>query len=422
MYLIKELINQKDTFRVLHKSCLNKKEEKMFKIFLRQRKELYKWLLVDPDSEEANKQRERPPCFPQVEETLAGFEIDNFVASTGWIDKFKQRYHLKEYVKWGEAKSAPLEMLEEERRKLREIIKNYDLNDVFNCDETGLYWDLEPSKTLAKGPLSEKKKSKKWEELPVNYYWNSTAWMQVSIWNDYLMKLDTQMRLQHRNILLLVDNAPLCDAGIINSFKTQYRKLLVRNRVEAYEISQELNKAVIPLNIYDAINFSKDAWNAVSQQTIFHCWQHTKILPLGDLDETDNEIGGYDEQVVRDKLALQDLIYELPFNDLIDVNEFLHIDDCLKGDEGLTDDEIISMVKSNNDESKENLNEEPLEIISKKGALEYLDELIVFFEHSSDIPIDSNELIMLQKLRRQVLKSYVNNSKHITLDNFVQIL
>ncbi|CAB4476275.1 unnamed protein product [Rhizophagus irregularis] len=163
----------------------------------------------------------------------------------------------------------------------------------------------------------------------------------------------------------------------------------------------------------------KDAWNAVSQQTIFHCWQHTKILPLGDLDETDNEIGGYDEQVVRDKLALQDLIYELPFNDLIDVNEFLHIDDCLKGDEGLTDDEIISMVKSNNDESKENLNEEPLEIISKKGALEYLDELIVFFEHSSDIPIDSNELIMLQKLRRQVLKSYVNNSKHITLDNFV---
>ncbi|GBC31133.2 CENP-B homolog protein 2-like [Rhizophagus irregularis DAOM 181602=DAOM 197198] len=330
-----------------------------------------KWLLVDPDSEEANKQRERPPCFPQVEEALAlwvtnalsaeivingdilrekakifarGFEIDNFVASTGWIDKFKQRHHLKEYVKWGEAKSAPLETLEEERRKLREIIKNYDLNDVFNCDETGLYWDLEPSKTLAKGPLSGKKKSKKREELPVNYYWNSTAWMQVSIWNDYLMKLDTQMRLQHRNILLLVDNAPVhiinentnltnvavhylppnttahlqpCDAGIINSFKTQYRKLLVRNRVEAYEISQELNKAVILLNIYDAINFSKDAWNAVSQQTIFHCWQHTKILPLGDLDETDNEIGGYDEQVIRDKLALQDLIYELPFNDLI---------------------------------------------------------------------------------------------------------
>jgi hypothetical protein len=70
--------------------------------------------------------------------------------------------------------------------------------------------------------------------------------MQVSIWNDYLTKLDARMRLQRRKILLIVDNAPVhvinenlnltnvavhflppnttshlqpCDAGIINSFK-----------------------------------------------------------------------------------------------------------------------------------------------------------------------------------------------------------
>ncbi len=143
-----------------------------------------------------------------------------------------------------------------------------------------MYWDLEPSKTLAEGPLSGTKKSKKRatllltcnatgteklkplfihkyqnpraligkkrEELPVSYYWNKTAWMQVFIWNDYLKKLDAQMRLQNRKILLLIDNAPVhivdedvnltnvtihflppnttshlqpCDAGIINSFK-----------------------------------------------------------------------------------------------------------------------------------------------------------------------------------------------------------
>ncbi len=143
-----------------------------------------------------------------------------------------------------------------------------------------MYWDLEPSKTLAQGPLSGKKKSKKWvtllltcnatgteklkplfihtyqnprilrekkkEELPVDYYWNSTSWMQVSIWNDYLTKLDKKMRLQNRHILLLADNAPVhiidenvnltnvtvyflslnitahlqsCDVRIINSFK-----------------------------------------------------------------------------------------------------------------------------------------------------------------------------------------------------------
>ncbi|GBB92484.1 hypothetical protein RclHR1_20100001 [Rhizophagus clarus] len=61
----------------------------------------------------------------------------------------------------GEAKSAPLEILEETRKNLHEIIKDYDLNNVFNYDETGLYWDLEPSKTIMQNPLSGKKKSKK---------------------------------------------------------------------------------------------------------------------------------------------------------------------------------------------------------------------------------------------------------------------
>src|ERR1044071_10008086 len=113
-----------------------------------------KWLLVNPESEEANKQRDEAPYFPQIEEALAiwttnaiaaeivisgdilrekakffaqAFEIDKFMASNGWLSKFKYRHHLKEHVKWGEANSAPLEALDEERSKLREIIKNYDL-------------------------------------------------------------------------------------------------------------------------------------------------------------------------------------------------------------------------------------------------------------------------------------------------------
>jgi len=123
-----------------------------------------KWLSVNPDSEESNKQREKPTRFPQVEEALSlwttnalaadliintdilrekakffaqQFEVNNFTASNGWINGFKERHNLKQYVKWGEAKSAPLESLEEERKVLREITKDYDLNDVFNCDETG---------------------------------------------------------------------------------------------------------------------------------------------------------------------------------------------------------------------------------------------------------------------------------------------
>jgi hypothetical protein len=123
-----------------------------------------KWLSVNLDSEESNKQREKPTRFPQVEEALSlwttnalaadliintdilcekakffaqQFEVNNFTASNGWINGFKERHNLKQYVKWDEAKSAPLESLEEERKILHKITKDYDLNDVFNCDETG---------------------------------------------------------------------------------------------------------------------------------------------------------------------------------------------------------------------------------------------------------------------------------------------
>jgi len=73
--------------------------------------------------------------------------------------------------------------------------------------------------------------------------------MQVSIWNEYLKKLDAQMRVQNRNIILLINNAPThslyentnltnikieflppnttshlqpCDQGIIISFKVYF--------------------------------------------------------------------------------------------------------------------------------------------------------------------------------------------------------
>ena len=138
-----------------------------------------------------------------------------------------------------------------------------------------------------------------------------------------------------------------------------------------------------------------------------------------------NEIDEFDEfddnQEVRDKMELQNLIDQLPFNDLMNVDEFLHIDDSLKNNGGLTDNEIVSMVKNNNGPETDP-NEGPLEIISKREALSYLDDLFVFFEYSPEISTNSNELGLLKKLRHQVLTSYIDSSKQITLDSFIQIL
>ena len=51
---------------------------------------------------------------------------------------------MKQHNKHGEASSGPSkEDLEEERKTLQEIISNYDIEDVFNCDETGEFIKIE---------------------------------------------------------------------------------------------------------------------------------------------------------------------------------------------------------------------------------------------------------------------------------------
>ena len=142
---------------------------------------------------------------------------------------------------------------------------------------------MEPDKSLASGLISGKKRSKdrvtillmcnatgndklplllihKYQSprplhnidkstLPVHYYWNSSAWMQASIFNHYIRQVNNQMKRAGRSILLLLDNSSthtleknfspsnirlhylppnttahlqLCDAGIIWSFKASF--------------------------------------------------------------------------------------------------------------------------------------------------------------------------------------------------------
>ena len=272
-------------------------------------KEKDRWLAVDVNSFQADLRREKKIPFPTIEEALTiwvdkalqarlvitdnilstkalGFAFllkeDRFKGSNGWVDKFKKRHNLKQYTMHGEASSAPLENLGAMREKLRQTLKDFAPENIFNCDETGLFWKMKPSRTISDGPVSGIKQSKdrvtvlltcnstgseklsplfihKFENpralkhinkknLPVDYYWNQKSWMQVSIWNEYIKKLDTQMRRQNRNILLLIDNAPThalyetthltnitienlppnttahlqpCDQGIIHSFKVR---------------------------------------------------------------------------------------------------------------------------------------------------------------------------------------------------------
>ena len=209
------------------------------------------WLNLDEESTAAQQKRNRLPDHPQLEEILACWfdlalenhititglilqekakqiantlDIQNFAASDGWLQGFKKRYHIIYTTQSGEAASAPVEKLPEFRLSLQNDIVNYDLVDVYNCDETALYWLLEPSKSLTHSQIAGIKKPKnrvtimlicnavgdklspvfihksenphairgiKKSSLPVTYYWNKKAWMQILIFQNWLSQLDS---------------------------------------------------------------------------------------------------------------------------------------------------------------------------------------------------------------------------------------
>ncbi|KIJ48340.1 hypothetical protein M422DRAFT_45354 [Sphaerobolus stellatus SS14] len=107
------------------------------------------------------------------------------------------------------------------------------------------------------------------------------------------------MHQQERKIILLLDNfsghyvdyipkniqveffAPNltsfvqpCNGGIIRCFKAHYRRAFC---MRALDLEEAGERDIYKVNLLEAMLMAKNAWNAVTQDTIRHCWDHTKI-------------------------------------------------------------------------------------------------------------------------------------------------
>jgi predicted DNA-binding protein YlxM (UPF0122 family) len=69
-----------------------------------------------------------------------GAQLPNFEASNGWLDKFQKRYNISNKTITGESESACLDQVENGRKRLQELITTFDLENVYNADETGLFF------------------------------------------------------------------------------------------------------------------------------------------------------------------------------------------------------------------------------------------------------------------------------------------
>lgn len=66
-----------------------------------------------------------------------------FEFSNGWLDRFKARYSIKSFRRFGESGSADMALVEEVLPGLRAVLNKYEWKDIYNMDETGLFYRMQ---------------------------------------------------------------------------------------------------------------------------------------------------------------------------------------------------------------------------------------------------------------------------------------
>lgn len=259
--------------------------------------------------------------------------ITDFECSNGWLWRFQQRFRISSQKVCGEANKVDEETANEWISEFEENSKNYHPRDKYNLDETGLFFNLLPDRTLSVkgekchgGTRSKQRltvvlacnsdgshKLRPWvigkfgkphcfvrnridvEALPCKYTFHNNSWMDSKAFRTWLLEFNKEMAKKNRHVLLTLDNfsghnvkglnlsnvkvqffpanftsrLQPLDQGIIKVFKQHFRTRLVRAAIAEIEKNRSMPK----WTVLDAIRATAGAWNNVTPENIAKCFQ-----------------------------------------------------------------------------------------------------------------------------------------------------
>ncbi|GBB93958.1 hypothetical protein RclHR1_22610001 [Rhizophagus clarus] len=234
------------------------------------------------------------------------------------------------------------------------------------------------------------------------------AWMNSSIFEEVLRHINSYFRAQNKKVLLLVDNAPShfdphtfsdvmagqdanfdsnddsndnnndidtgggrdtfwlnlthiesLDAGIIKSFKAHYKRNYCQHILKLFEEGKDINKKKV--NIKKVIDYLADAWENVTDETIFN----------SDTDQVIEDLSMESDVPFASSLAgalndfFNNLEEEIPTEDILDENN------------------IIKLVQEEMDENEDNSSDDSEnvpELVSLNDATKSLQTWMTFFK------------------------------------------
>ena len=367
--------------------------------------------------------------------------ISGFSGSNGWFRNFKYRNQIAYKVISGEAKDVNIDTIENWRENVfREIYARYKEKDIFNADETGLFFKVLPNKTFAfknelciGGKVSKERVtvllcanfdgSEKLTPLvigkfakprcltgikilPVLYDCNMNSWMTSKIFEEWLHSIDKKFRKEERNVVLLVDNCAshppiLCrdltnirieflppnttskiqplDQGIIKNFKHFYRKKTVRRLLNGMDVGIRQD-----INLLHCLIEVKNSWNSVSAETIRNCF--LKGLISNDNSDT-IEYGtenADDEFINSDWMIFKDLVQcEILFEDYLSIDNNIVVNEV----PFVSTSEKNNQAEAVNELAEDSSHEEKISVFEAKF---FANKLQLFLMQRDDVKTDVN--------------------------------
>ncbi|TYG52759.1 hypothetical protein ES288_D09G054600v1 [Gossypium darwinii] len=89
---------------------------------------------------------------------MYGDANSKFNFSIGWLEMFKARHVIKSYRRFGESGSVVMVNIEYALPQIRAILENFDWKDIYNMDETHLFYRLQADHSLATNILEGNEK------------------------------------------------------------------------------------------------------------------------------------------------------------------------------------------------------------------------------------------------------------------------
>ncbi|POW06416.1 hypothetical protein PSHT_10385 [Puccinia striiformis] len=353
--------------------------------------------------------------------------------SNGWLDSFKARNNLKMYKKHGEAAQADELTISQEVDRLQKLISRFPPNDVFNMDETGLFYAMPPDRGLAYSQEHGIKSNK--TRITIALTCNSTGTKNYHPFLsengndlDVLGEIDNfaghiapPEGLKHIELQFLSPNLtshvqPL-DAGIINTFKSHYRRRFMSNAIRNFNLDVTIAN-IYTIDQLSAMRLSRLSWNSVTRATIKHCWDHTGITGRANQLSKDTDMMLANSELESETSRLETL-------GIVNESNRMSIADLLNPagetqDVGLlSSEEIFELHQEAQAIDNKNPETEP-DPVPKPTLREIRSALATTFNyiHHDNSPLADELQNLLDRYSQQIDSTSIKNAQQLSLDSF----